>query len=177
MPNPTNTNSGTRKIPLTQGKFAIVDAEDYLMLIKWKWHHRGGYAKRAINRREERRAVAMHNQIMNPPKGMEVDHINGNGLDNRKCNLRICKHQNNTWNRKPVTGSSSKYKGVSFHRPGNYWKAYIKINEQQKHIGCFLSEEEAAIAYNMVARVLHGEFAKLNPVEDRICLTKLPPRW
>lgn len=167
-----NTNQGVHqlnqpmRIQLTKGKWTIVDAEDYAELIKFKWHYREGYAKRAINRKGDRRAIAMHNQIMNTPKGFEVDHINGDGLDNRKCNLRVCKHQQNTWNRKSVTGSSSKYKGVSWQAATGYWKVNIKIDEKQMHIGCFWDEEDAARAYNRVAKGLHKEFAKLNPVED-----------
>ncbi len=80
--------------------------------------------------------------------------------------MRVCKHQQNTWNRKSVTGSSSKYKGVSFQKATQYWKVNIKINEKQVHIGCFWNEDDAARAYNKVAKVLHGEYAKLNAVKD-----------
>ena len=163
-----------KAIALTMGKYTLVDAEDFDFLMKWEWQYRDGYAKRGAR---GHKAIPMHGVILRAPQGMEPDHKNGDGLDNRKNNLRPATHQQNMWNRSPVKDSSSKYKGVSFQKATNYWKAYIKINEKQKHLGCFLSEEEAAIAYNRVAKELHGEFAKLNPVEDKPCLTKLPPRW
>ncbi len=168
------SKSDIKAIALTRGEVALVDADVFDMLMQWEWQCRDGYAKRGAR---GRKAIAMHNIIMNPPEGFIVDHIDGNGLNNRRSNLRVCKQKHNTWNRKPVKGSSSKYKGVSWQAATGYWKAYIKTDGKQKHLGCYLSEEEAAIAYNRAAKELHGEFAKLNNVEDKPCLTKLKPRW
>ena len=163
-----------KEIPLTKEHVALVDDDDYVFLIQWDWYAKISsgnklYAARSVNNKLKKGVITMHSVILPAPDGMEPDHINGNGLDNRRRNLRPATHQQNMWNRKPVSGSSSLFKGVSWHGPGQYWKAYIKINDKQQHLGCFWSEEDAARAYNKAARELHGEFAKLNFVEDGPC--------
>lgn len=172
----------TKSIPLTQGKYAIVDADNYEWLMQWKWSYRDGYAKRSVHipmaaGLRKQVPITMHGVILPPCNGLVPDHINGNGLDNRRENLRLATQQQNMWNRKPVKNSSSKYKGVSWRKSTGYWIANIKLDGKQKHLGCFWSEEDAARAYNKAAKEMHGEFAKLNDVEDGLCLTKLPPRW
>lgn len=159
------------EISLSGGGVAIVDAGDYNFLMQWKWFYLNKlYAARTkfigiVDGKAKRMTVKMHNVLMPPAEGYEIDHINGNGLDNRKSNLRICKHQQNMWNRKAVTGSASKYKGVDWYAASGSWRAYIKIDGKQKHLGCYKSEDDAARAYNKAAIELHGEFARLNPVE------------
>lgn len=165
-------------IPLTKGLFVIVDEADHAWLSQWKWYARTGrkdyvYASRSIRNGKTTTIINMHNILLPTEDGYELDHINGNTLDNRRDNLRVATHQQNMWNRKPPRGTSSKFKGVSFQKATNYWKANIKINDKQKHLGCFWDEEEAAIAYNRAAKDMHGEFAKLNPVEDRPCLSQI----
>lgn len=165
------------EIPLTQGMVALVDQADYEFLMQWNWHARKGdafdkyYATRAVHipagdKKRKQTSIQMHNVIMPPPEGMEIDHINSNSLDNRRCNLRACTHLQNRWNSRPQHGSSSKYKGVSFQKATNYYKAYIIVRGIYKHLGCYPDENDAARAYNRAARVEHGEYAKLNPVED-----------
>lgn len=109
----------------------------------------------------------LHRRIMNPPDGMTVDHINHDTLDNRKKNLRICTRSQNNWNRnyKVATGTS-KYKGVYFEKERNRWVFEINIHNKKYDRKRFKTEKEAALAYNRVAKVLFGEFACLNVIED-----------
>jgi len=166
-------------IPLTHGAFAIVDAGDYAFLMEWDWYlkrsRRGKlYAARSVNNKLRKGIITMHGVLLPTPDGMEPDHINGDGLDNRRGNLRAATHQQNMWNRGSQIGSSSKYKGVSLFRPRGYYKATIMKDGLIRHLGYFWDEEEAAITYNRAAKELFGEFARLNQVEDRECLTKIP---
>lgn len=154
-----------RTIPLTKGKQTIVDPEDYEELNKRKWCSLRGdktskpryYACRKKNGRK----VIMHRQIMNCPEGMEVDHINGDTLDNRKCNLRICTHLQNAHNSMSRIGTSS-YKGVCYKKVNRKWVAQIGFMNGKKHIGYFTIEVLAAKAYDDRASELFGEFARLN---------------
>ena len=155
----------TKKIPLTQGKFALVDDEDFEWLIQYKWYYmnvapNGGYA--ATGNKPSR---YMHRVILNPAIGSETDHVNGDGLDNRRCNLRACTHAENIWNKRNHRGSSSKYKGVVFHSAGKRrkrWVANIYTNGTRTYLGYFKTAEEAAYAYDKAAKALFGEFARLN---------------
>ena len=105
----------------------------------------------------------MHRLIMNSPTGFMVDHINHNGLDNRKKNLRIVTPQQNTWNARPFKDQGkSKYKGVSWEKKYKKWKANICIENKLKHIGYFDNEKEAAEAYDTAAKKHRGEYAFLN---------------
>lgn len=154
-------NKKIRFIPLTQGQVAIVDAEDYERLSKYKWYGaktRGNYY---AYRNRNNRTVSMHREIMGEPKGMCVDHKDGNGLNNRKSNLRICTVAQNIRNRRLV-GGSSRYKGVYFQKSINKWKADITFNGRRIYIGCFADEIDAAKAYDKNAKELFGEFAYLN---------------
>lgn len=145
-----------RKIPLTQGKFAIVDDDDYEFLMQWKWSLTShGYAKRS-QRTGNQKCFYMHREITKIKKDMQVDHINHNKLDNRKCNLREVTSNQNMMNRSTTVGLS-KYKGVGKHKCGK-WRSYCN----KKHIGLFDSEIEAAKAYDKKALELFGEHACLN---------------
>ncbi|MBN2128091.1 MAG: HNH endonuclease [Sedimentisphaerales bacterium] len=159
---PEPRDDGIRYIPLTKGKVAIVDAADYEWLCRYKWQALdfGGriYASRAAPGRGR---LAMHRAIMRPPKGMVVDHINGNGLDNRRCNLRICTVAQNCANRRPLRNRASSYKGVSIRYNGKA-TAQIGCRGGILWLGTFDNEIEAAKAYDRKAYELHGEFAYLN---------------
>ncbi len=155
---------GARLIPLTQDKFAIVDAEDYEWLCKCKWYaQRVGKNYYARNRRKEG-LVSMHRVIMNAPKGLVVDHINHNTLDNRRKNLRLCTWAQNNQNRRPSKRKNklSKYKGVSFDKKRKVFRVLIWHNKKQYFLGTFKDEKEAAKAYDRKACELFGEFAYLN---------------
>ena len=155
------------EIPLSQGKFAIVDKEDYNFLMQWKWCvHSYGYAVRNVhitleNGKKTCKMIAMHRVIMNAPDNMDVDHINRDVRDNRRINLRICTTRENLRNKISKRGFS-KYKGVGWHKCRKRWRAYIVINDKHKSLGHFSTEEDAAIAYNNAALKYFGEFAKLN---------------
>lgn len=104
----------------------------------------------------------MHREIMNAPKGMVVDHIDGNGLNNRKSNLRICTQAQNNLNSRPKRNCSSRYKGVSFYKRDKIWQVQIFHNSRTIFLGRFDDEIEAALAYDRKAAELFGEFAYLN---------------
>lgn len=145
-----------RKIELTKDKYALVDDEDFEYLSRFKWYFGGRrYAVRTINHSQKQ---YMHRLIMNAPKGMEIDHINGNELDNRKDNLRIVTIRQNQLNAKNHKDSISGYKGVYLRRKDNKWVVYI----EKKFMGAFLDKAEAALTYNNSARKLYGEYARLN---------------
>jgi len=158
---PEPPSDEVRYIPLTQGKFGIVDAADYERLSRYKWHlcRQGGnlYA----HRKASHRTTPMHRFLLNPPKGMVVDHINGNGLDNRRSNLRICTQRQNTHNSRP-SGLASSYKGVAGDKSRNRWIAAIFDGAHHIHLGRFDDEAEAARAYDRKAAELFGEYAYLN---------------
>jgi len=158
-----------RRIALTQGKYAIVDPDDYYKLNEYKWcalkvGHKY-YAVRSNGGRkgQKRKLYRMHREVVHIPKGLECDHINGDSLDNRKANLRAATRQQNCWNnskRKPK--SLSKYKGVSFSKRGRPWKAMLTVNGKWIYLGGFNSEIQAAKAYDKAAKRYFGEFAVLN---------------
>jgi hypothetical protein len=156
---PAPPNDEIRYIPLTRGLFAIVDAADYEWLSGFRWHATSGRRPYACLARKDK-VIYMHRLIMNPPEGKFVDHVDGNSLNYRRSNLRICTKAQNAWNR-PAVGGTSRFKGV--HRdPSGKWKAGIRVGGQQTFIGLFDDEIEAARAYDRMARERFGEFAYLN---------------
>lgn len=150
-------------IPLTQGKSAMVDDEDYDWLNQWKWHFAQGYASRNSGSvLGLRKAIRMHREILRTPKGMDTDHINGNTLDNRRKNLRICTRAQNNTNTRVRKDNTSGFRGVTWHTYTRKWEAQININGKHTHLGLFKTPEEAALAYDQEAKKHHGEFARLN---------------
>ncbi len=163
-----------KRIPLSRNKYAIVDDEDYELLSRFKWHVSSGksntyYAQSELPDTRYRIRFSMHRLIMKAEKNQEVDHRNGNGLDNRRRNLRLCTKHQNRFNMRITTGSS-KYKGVSWHTKNGKWRARITLNYQNIYIGCFTSEREAAKAYDRKAKQLFGDFAYLNFPGGATCL-------
>lgn len=152
-----------KTIQLTKGKFAIVDDDDYDWIMKWKWYvNSNGYAVRAIRNASTHKDIRMHREIANTPEGMDTDHINGNKLDNRKCNLRICTRSENHRNRCKLQGTASRYKGVTWNDRLKKWQTRIDIPGKQIYLGYYNNEISAALAYNEAAKRIFGEFAKLN---------------
>ena len=155
-----------KQIELTQGKFAIVDDDDYQELNKFNWHFHQGYASRNVTISGKQKTQRMHRFVTNCPDGFDVDHENHDTLDNRKSNLRVCSNSENGRNQKVRTYSkSSVYKGVNFNKKTGKWVARIKLNYKDKYLGLFTNEIDAAIAYNVAAIEMFGEFALLNDIK------------
>lgn len=156
-----------REIPLTQGKVALVDDEDYELLSAHKWYaqrdHKWDrwYALRHSRREGTRTIVRMHREILglSPGDGMETDHRNGDGLDNRRDNLRVATHAQNGANRKPNRNSHSGVKGVCWHKRCGRWCARIRVGGAVVHLGYFATKEQAAEAYQHAAEQHFGDFA------------------
>jgi len=155
-------------ITLSQGKRAIVDDEDYEWLNQWKWYADNVRGGRTYAANKNRKKMYMHRLILGSAD-KHSDHINGDGLDNRRENLRLCDRSQNASNRRGSEGKSSKYKGVHWRPPcgreitGN-WISQITKNKIRYYLGKFKTQKDAAIAYDKAARFIHGEFASLNDV-------------
>lgn len=150
---------------------ALIDKHVENDLKKYKWHvKKDGYMYRNASTEELRkgmpRSLSMHRQLMGFPEGKTIDHINHDKLDNRLSNLRIATYSENQANRRKLGNSSSKYKGVRYHRRDGVWHAYVVVKGKQKHLGTFKEEKEAAQAYNKAAEKYFGEFALLNIIEE-----------
>lgn len=163
---PIAQENDTYLIPLTQNKYAIVDAIDLWKVQHCRWHihknHECSYA--ATNTKRANRShttLFMHRAILNVPPSLEVDHINGDGLDNRRQNIRLCTHSQNLQNQRSRFGSS-RSKGVSWHKINQRWRAVIHPNGRSVHLGMFDNELDAARAYDTAAKEYFGEFARLN---------------
>lgn len=148
-------------------KVALVDDDDYVYLTQWRWYaikiKTIYYAVRnTVHPKDSSKQtpVLMHRAVLNVPQDKQTDHINHNGLDNRRSNLRVCSGDENRYNQLPLPGRASKYKGVTRH--GNNWRARIKHNKTEMHLGCYKSEREAAKSYDAKAKELFGEFAWCN---------------
>ena len=159
-------NLGMKEIKLTQGKVSLIDDEDFELVSRHKWstakRGRTSYAKTNIYLNKKQVTLLMHTLITGKTQGLEMDHINHNGLDNRRCNLRHVTNIENHYNSRSRLNHSSIYKGVSWHKPTNKWRGTIGQNGRQYHLGLFTSEKEAALAYNKEAIKIFGEFACLN---------------
>jgi len=157
-----------RRIPLTQGHFAIVDPQDYPHLSRYKWRlcrTKGKnvlYAERSVrlpNGKYSR--ILMHRQLMEVPEGYVIDHVNNSGLDNRRANIRSATVAQNAWNSKKRNPRSG-YKGVWFAKDKGLWRAAIVCHGKRKHLGYFKDKIAAAKAYDTAAIKYYGEFARLN---------------
>lgn len=143
--------------------WAKADIADLDFLVKYLWHVMStGYAARSTNAASKAGAALMHRVLLDAPREAEVDHINGNPLDNRRANLRLCSRQQNSRNRHSRFGASP-YVGVARER--KKWFAYINCDGVRTRLGVFHSEAEAALAYNKAAIKLFGEFANLNVIK------------
>ena len=140
----------------------MVDDDDYEHLVKKKWRLSSkGYVIGYHRIDGKKTVVAIHRSIMNPPEDMVVDHINGNKLDNRKVNLRICTNQQNICNQiRDTSKKASRYKGV--HRDKRKWRSKITFRGNILNLGNYDDEIEAAKAYNKAALKHHGKYAKIN---------------
>jgi hypothetical protein len=151
-----------KTIPLTRGKVAIVDDEDYAVLSAWKWYaintNNSWYAMRTDM--ASRRNIRMHRQIM--AIDSQIDHRNGNGLDNRRCNLRPCTSAQNSYNRGLHKRNKSGFIGVFWSNNAQRWEAQIRHRGKRMYLGRFDTATEAAMVRDLYAVRFHGDFAKLN---------------
>jgi AP2 domain len=160
-----------RLIPIGTKNWALVDEEDYEQLKNRKWYLSS--RNYAVTKFQSNGPwIMMHRLIMglNGSPMPWLDHRNGNTLDNRRINLRVCDGVGNAANRKkmlqanPDRVTSSQYKGVTFKKSIKRWNARIGSDSARKSLGCYATEEEAARAYNEAAKILYGEFAQLNHI-------------
>jgi hypothetical protein len=157
-------------IPLTGGKFSVVDDVDFDSVNRFKWCHtvngsgadRGYAVRRRVLPSGKVTRQYLHQFILGVTRPYYVDHKNGNPLDNQRVNLRICTQSQNMGNAKKRKNVSSKFKGVSFYKSRGKWEAYIKANGVFVKLGYFATEIEAAKAYDNAAIANFGEFAKTN---------------
>lgn len=147
-------------IPLTRGYKALVSEKDYRHLLGMTWH---AHTSQGFTYAKNGDGTPMHVYIMKPPRGLLVDHINGDKLDNRRENLRIATNAENSRNVRKVESGSSRFKGVAWDAARKKWKAQIKTPDgKQRTLGRFSSEEEAAKKYDEAASLYFEEFACLN---------------
>ncbi|MEN6578932.1 MAG: HNH endonuclease [Phycisphaerales bacterium] len=168
VPNPVGPLVCT--IPLTRKKVAMVDPQDYERVSACKWCASRTGNQWYAQRRVHGKTLRMHQFIMNPPKGMVVDHANGNGLDNRRTNLRVCTKLQNAWNKKrrKQEGAGSRFIGVyPCQRPPGKWCIKVQCNGEVTNLSPFDTDVEAARARDRKALELFGEYAMLNFPEER----------
>ena len=160
-----------KTILLSKGKnFAIVDDEDFEPLSRFNWRVSESKLKRTLIKYAVRSkwingkstTICMHREIMRPPDSMNIDHKNGDGLDNQKDNLRLANDSQNLANSRKRRSCSSKYKGVCWHKWNKKWCARTRVNGLLIHLGHFNDELSAAIAYDRAAEKYFGEFALTN---------------
>jgi len=158
-----------KEIELTQGKVTLVDDEDYPFVSKYKWHarrNRSGiwYAFTYMRIAGKKCNIGMHRLILGLTCGgkRDVDHINHNGLDNCRGNLRICSRSQNIMNGKARNGGSSRFRGVYWDKQAKKWHAHIWINQKEMYLGLYTLEECAALAYDFAIMKYHQEFASFN---------------
>lgn len=154
---------------LSDGSCVIVDSEDYLRVCNFNWRvhkdHGAVYARIGTNSGGVKRTVRLHQVILQYCFPLVVDHINGNGLDNRKENLRLCTNTENIRNAQRKPKGASSYRGVHFSKNTRKWCAKIRNGGEAIILGYFDDEREAAIAYDLAAKQYHGEFATTNNID------------
>jgi len=154
------------EIKLRTGEICLIDKEDYAVINQHKWYIEGwGYARRNkkfVNGVPDSESLRMHRFLLKPPVGVSIDHINGNKLDNRKSNLRLCTVAQNNFGRGIKKDNTSGCKGVHFNKPTGKWMARISANGKRKYLGLFETKELAYSSYKKASKELHGDFANLN---------------
>lgn len=154
-----------KTIALTQGKVALVDDEDFELISRFRWHafkdYNVFYARRTAPARERpgKNYYSMHREIINAPNGVNVDHIDGNGLNNQKANLRLCTQSQNMANRIRLnSNNTSGFRGVSFHKKTGKFRARIRFRMELIELGEFTDKDSASVAYENAAKEYFGDF-------------------
>ena len=151
-------------VPLTQGREAIIDAEDAALVGGFNWHAvvlpKHTYAGIKVIEGGKPKRVYLHRFLLEDPSEPHIDHIDGNGLNNRRSNLRPATVSENHCNRKKPVTNTSGFKGVSWHKSSGKWRAEISIRGQKKGLGYFSDAESAAVAYAKASAEVHGEFGR-----------------
>lgn len=167
-PAPLNGSSAWAILRLPSGHTALIDAADLPYVSQFKWHVLKAphtvYVQTHGSPANGRSRTYLHRLLLAAEPGQQVDHRNRNGLDNRRCNLRLCTRSQNLANQQPQINNSSGYRGVSLHDNNgtNPWRARLCVEGKAYHLGYFADAWEAAQAYNAAARDIWGEFALLN---------------
>jgi len=158
-----------KEIELTQGKVALVSDEDYDWAQQWKWYFDKGYAFRTRQKADGPgvKNIRMHREIIEKRMGIvltngQCDHKDRNGLKNTRDNLRTATQQENSMNKGKKEGTSSRFKGVSWHKVAGKWRVDMKYNGKALYLGLYCKEDEAAKVYDIWAKRLRGDFAVLN---------------
>lgn len=153
-------NTSYRVIPLTRLLNALVDADMFEYLSQWNWHSHGQEIQLYAARVEMpvRILYLMHREVITVPDGMVCDHINGNTLDNRRCNLRAVTQMQNVWNSQRDRDSQQPYKGVFRRKDTDKWRACITINKVRFRLGQYDTAEEAKAVYDAKAIEHFGEY-------------------
>lgn len=152
-----------KEIQLTRGYVALVDDEDFERVNAIKWHaqpNHAGIVYASANIRHTR--LKMHRFILGTHDGLQVDHIDGDGLNNRRSNLRECLTIHNNWNTRKWRNGKSQFKGAWYDKRDEVWRSGIMCNGKKLYLGTFHNELDAARAYDWAASKLFGQFARLN---------------
>ena len=172
----------SKRIPLTQNKYAIVDNEDYESVSRFRWYavNCSGlfYAKTGTHyatthmgsrRKRWQGHMYLHRFLLHPPKGFVVDHINSNALDCRRSNMRVCTQAQNIYNTRKLHPGLSQYKGIKWHNRDHVWEAYVHAEGRRFYLGRSPHEEIAAQMYDKGACEIHGEYACVNfPCTEKV---------
>jgi hypothetical protein len=155
---------------ILSNRIILVDSEDYEKVTSFTWrlqkYNTPGKFRVITGARKTQ--LYLHHLILPCPTGYVIDHINGNGLDNRKENLRICTNQENSFNHDISKNNTSGYTGVSLRKKSGKFRAYIHHNRKYNYLGDYITAEKAALAYNAAAIKYFGIFARLNKIKNRI---------
>lgn len=147
----------TVQIRLSNGEVATVDQEDAEMVAQFGWHSLRGYAVTTGGKKFQ----SMHRLIAAPPDGVDIDHRDCNRLNNTRQNLRVCSDSQNNHNKHKGPNTTSRYKGVTWHKRLSKWQAQIKVDGKNHYLGVFRSEFCAAEAYLIGAQIMYGEYARV----------------